>query len=117
LELPPTESLQARKRFLKKAAEFYLKEGKMFKRNGTQLPLLVIQNAKKKLAILTQAHENLGHRGEQAVYVRGTPLDLFPFFFLTLFLTLFHSLFIILLFLVHLLVALVVTVTVMVTVM
>jgi hypothetical protein len=41
LELPPTESLQARKRFLKKAVEFYLKDGKMFK-NGTQLPLLVI---------------------------------------------------------------------------
>jgi hypothetical protein len=60
LELPPTESLQARKRFLKKAAEFYLKDEKMFKRNGTQLPLLVIHNAKKKLAILTQAHECQG---------------------------------------------------------
>jgi hypothetical protein len=52
---------------LKKATEFYLKDGKMFKRNGIQLPLLVIHNA-KKLAILTQAHENLGHKGEQAVY-------------------------------------------------
>jgi hypothetical protein len=68
LELPPTESLQAKKIFLKKATEFYLEDGRMFKRNGTQLPLLVIQNAKKKLAILTQAHENLGHKGEQAVY-------------------------------------------------
>jgi hypothetical protein len=68
LELPPTESLQARKRFLKRVAEFYLEDGKMFKRNGTQLPLLVIHDAKKKLAILTQAHENLGHKGEQAVY-------------------------------------------------
>jgi hypothetical protein len=64
LELPHTDFLQARKRFLKKATEFYLKD----KRNGTQLPLLVVQNAKKKLTILTQAHENLGHKGEQVVY-------------------------------------------------
>lgn len=68
LEVPPTDSLQARKRFLKRATEFYLKDEKMYKRNGSQPPLLVITNAQKRIAILTQAHENLGHKGEQAVF-------------------------------------------------
>jgi hypothetical protein len=68
LEKPALESLQARKRFIKKATEFYLKDDRMFKRNGTQPPLLVIRDPQKKVAILTQAHENLGHKGEQAVY-------------------------------------------------
>jgi hypothetical protein len=68
LETPEFESLQARKRFIKKATEFYLKGGRMFKRNGTRPPLLVIRDSKKRVVVLTQAHENLGHKGEQAVY-------------------------------------------------
>jgi hypothetical protein len=62
------ESLQARKRFMKKATQFFLKEDRMFKRNGTHTPLLVVISPQKRVAILTQAHENLGHKGEQAVY-------------------------------------------------
>jgi transposase InsO family protein len=68
LEIPTTESLQARKRFLKKSAEFYLKDNRMFRRNGIKMPLLVVMDSKKRIAILTQAHENLGHKGEQAVF-------------------------------------------------
>src|SRR6202795_643136 len=68
LEKPNRDSLQAMKRFLKKATQFYLREDRMFKKNGTQPPLLVIRDSKKKVAILTQAHEKLGHKGEQAVY-------------------------------------------------
>jgi hypothetical protein len=68
LEMPTFLSLQSRKRFMKKVAQFFIKAGKMFKRNSNRQPLLVILDHKKRLAILTQAHENLGHKGEQAVF-------------------------------------------------
>ena len=67
-EVPILESLQARQRFLKKSTNFYLQNNQMFRRNGKKIPLLVIMNPKKRVAILTQAHENLGHKGEQAVF-------------------------------------------------
>jgi hypothetical protein len=68
LELPTFLSLTARKRFMKKVAEYFVKGGKMFKRNRDKPPLLVILDIKKRLAILTQAHDKLGHKGEQAVF-------------------------------------------------
>jgi hypothetical protein len=68
LHKPDFESLQAQKRFIEKATKFYLKGDRMFKRNGTRPSLLVIRDSKKRIAVLTQAHENLGHKGEQAVY-------------------------------------------------
>jgi len=68
LETPTFLSLQSRKRFMKKVGQFFIKEGKMFKRNGDRQPLLVILDHRKRLEILTQAHENLGHKGEQAVF-------------------------------------------------
>ena len=68
LEAPPTSSIQDQKRFVKKATQFFIKDGKMWKRRGTKSPLLVILDHAKRLAILTQAHESLGHRGEQAVF-------------------------------------------------
>jgi hypothetical protein len=53
---------------MKKVSQFFVKAGKMFKHNGERPPLLVILDHRKRLAILTQAHENLGHKGEQAVF-------------------------------------------------
>ena len=40
----------------------------MYKKNGTETPCVVIFSPEKRLAILTQAHEQLGHKGEEAVY-------------------------------------------------
>jgi len=68
LEVPQMKSLQAKKHFLKRTGEFYIKDHKLFKRNGAHFPLLVVMDPKKRIAILTQAHENLGHKGEQAVF-------------------------------------------------
>lgn len=68
LEAPISDSIQDQKRFVKKATQFFVKDGKMWKRRGKQPPLLVIMDHARRLAILTQAHENLGHRGEQAVF-------------------------------------------------
>ena len=63
-----TKSIQARKHLLKKSLEFFVKNGKLYHRNNPHLPQLVVTDPKKRIAILTQAHENLGHKGEQAVF-------------------------------------------------
>ena len=68
LELPPCPSIQVRKRFLKKASEFFMKAGQLYKRNAHKTPLLVILDPKKRISILTQSHEELGHKGEFAVF-------------------------------------------------
>jgi len=68
LEAPRMDSPQKKRRFLAKASEFFMKENKLYKRNGDRPPLLVIFDPTQKLTILKQAHENLGHRGVQAVY-------------------------------------------------
>lgn len=68
LRLPTIISLRERKRLLKKASEYYIKEDKMFKRNGNRSPLLVVFDQQLRLDLLTQAHEKLGHKGEQAVF-------------------------------------------------
>ena len=59
---------QKKRHFLAKAAEFLLKEEKLYKRNEDRPPLLVILDPIQKLTILKQAHENLGHRGVQSVF-------------------------------------------------
>jgi hypothetical protein len=40
----------------------------MWKQTGRKPLLLVIMDHARRLAILTQAYENLGHRGEQAIF-------------------------------------------------
>jgi hypothetical protein len=67
LETPVFNSIQKKRRFLTKATEFFIKDGRLFKRNGDRTPLLVIENPERKLSILKQAHEGTGHRGVQAV--------------------------------------------------
>ncbi|KIY61310.1 hypothetical protein CYLTODRAFT_334995, partial [Cylindrobasidium torrendii FP15055 ss-10] len=56
--------------FLKKATEFYVdkEHQRMFRRNPTGTPQLVVQDIQRKLSILAQAHNELGHKGEQVVY-------------------------------------------------
>ena len=68
LESPKMETPQKKRRFLAKASDFFMKDGKLFKRNGDRPPLLVIFEPTNKLSILKQAHDNLGHRGVQAVF-------------------------------------------------
>ena len=72
LELPIEgfTSEQARRHFLKKVTQFYIdkESDRMFKRNPGSTPQLVILNATKKVELITQAHDELGHKGEQVVY-------------------------------------------------
>jgi len=68
LETPVFNTVQKKRRFLAKATEFFIKEKRLFKRNGDRPPLLVIFTPEQKLSILKQAHEGTGHRGIQAVF-------------------------------------------------
>ncbi len=68
LQLPELPSEQARKRFIARALQFYIKDGTLFKRNKDKAPLKVIFDEERRQEILYQAHEDLGHRGERAVF-------------------------------------------------
>jgi transposase InsO family protein len=68
LETPSFDSISAKKRFLKKAVRFFVQNGKMYKRMRGRPPLLVVFDPEKRATILTQAHEELGHRGEAATW-------------------------------------------------
>ena len=68
LTTPMFPTIQKKHRFLIKATEFFLKDKRMYKRNGSRPPLLVIRDSDTKLSILQQAHEKLGHKGIHAVF-------------------------------------------------
>ncbi|EPS99182.1 hypothetical protein FOMPIDRAFT_1106795, partial [Fomitopsis schrenkii] len=57
LAMPRLPTLQAKCRFIKGASKYFLKNDKMYRRNGTSPPRLVILTAAKRLEILMQAHE------------------------------------------------------------
>lgn len=68
LEAPASISIQDQKRFIKKATQFYVQDDKMWKRRLHSSPLLVVLENQKRMAILHQAHEGLGHKGEQTTF-------------------------------------------------
>jgi transposase InsO family protein len=67
-KIPTFDKLQSQKRFLNKCGEFFIKESRLYKKNGTRPPLLVVTEPKHKYSILLHAHENLGHRGTFSVH-------------------------------------------------
>jgi hypothetical protein len=68
LEAPNYATPQEQRRFIKKATQFYVKTGVMWKRQRKGNPLCVIFNKERRLQLLTNAHEELGHRGVQVVF-------------------------------------------------
>ena len=68
LEAPRFNSVQEQKRFIQKATQYFVKDGKLWKRRKEKTPLLVVMDHNHRITIMTQAHEGLGHRGEQAVF-------------------------------------------------
>ena len=60
-KIPKFEKPQAQKRFLSKCGEFFLKNSRLFKKNGNKPPLLVVTESEHKVSILLHAHEKLGH--------------------------------------------------------
>lgn len=68
LQIPASAvSNQQRHRFIRRASRFFVRNGKMYRRNGEKPPLQVIFDDEDRFRILHQAHEGLGHRGEQVV--------------------------------------------------
>jgi hypothetical protein len=68
LEAPEFDSIQGRKRFIKKATQFFVRNGHMYKRQRNGAPLRVIMEEKRRRAILVETHEKMGHRQEQATW-------------------------------------------------
>ena len=68
LEAPSFKTVQESQRFVQKAMKFFMKNGKMYKKNDQGIPLKVIFKLETRQAILLEAHEGYGHRGEQPVW-------------------------------------------------
>ena len=68
MKAPPNSSVQEQKRFIRKATQYFVKDTRMWKRNPQGLPLLVIFSHNKRVTMMMEAHESLGHRGEQATW-------------------------------------------------
>ncbi len=67
--MPSFISKKAEQRFLKRASQFYIMpDQRMFHRNADKIPRLVILNPETRQRVLEEAHDRLGHKGEQAVY-------------------------------------------------
>jgi transposase InsO family protein len=66
-KVPTFSKAQNKKRFLNKCGEFFLKDSRLYKKNGTKPPLLVVMDPEHKYSILLHAHEKLGHKGVFAV--------------------------------------------------
>jgi hypothetical protein len=64
----PLSGTQEQKRFYTKTLQYFIKKGKMYKQNKDKYPLQVIFDPETRISILSQAHDNLGHRGVQAVF-------------------------------------------------
>jgi transposase InsO family protein len=65
---PPSSNLQQAQRFLRKANNYFIQDNKLFKNNLKGFPLLVILKPHDREEILRKAHDELGHRGERAVF-------------------------------------------------
>ena len=68
LKIPEFPSTQTRLRFLKRTTDYFLRGNEMFRRRVGRTPLLVILDPEKRFRLLTQAHEELGHRGVHGVF-------------------------------------------------
>ena len=68
LEAPVFDKPQKHARFIQQATRFMIHEGKFLRRNKKGPPLNVILEPARRLKILTQAHEEMGHRGIQPIW-------------------------------------------------
>jgi transposase InsO family protein len=61
---PPSVSTE----FLKRLDKYYVKAGKMYRRTPERKALLVILDKARRLTLMTQAHDDLGHHGAKATW-------------------------------------------------
>jgi hypothetical protein len=68
LEAPRFPSSQKHRRFITQATRYMIHEGQFLRRNGKGPPLVVVLDPHRRLKILVQAHDELGHRGIGAMW-------------------------------------------------
>ena len=69
MQYPPHVHTEAqKKRFIGRATQYFLKSGRLYKRNASGIPLRVILHHNHRYTIMLGAHEKAGHRGVEAVY-------------------------------------------------
>jgi transposase InsO family protein len=81
MQLPPLPSITSRKRFIRKTLQFFLKANQLFKRRGSNPPSKVILDPELRSRILSQAHEELGHRGVHGVFQTVKERFYWPYLF------------------------------------
>ncbi|KIJ24850.1 hypothetical protein M422DRAFT_194207, partial [Sphaerobolus stellatus SS14] len=59
---PPGLEEKDLKHFIKQAMRFFVKDGKLWRRNASGMHQLVIIDFKKRLSLIYQAHDQLGHK-------------------------------------------------------
>ncbi|KAE8238641.1 hypothetical protein A4X06_0g8679, partial [Tilletia controversa] len=60
-------SRQERKRIRGQLSGFFMEQGRLYRRNPERSPQLVIDNPDDKVKVMAYAHEELGHRGRDAM--------------------------------------------------
>ena len=68
LKTPECHSTEENCRFLQKATHYFLINSEMYKKRKDRVQLLVILGHERRLRIMEQAHEELGHRGSHGVF-------------------------------------------------
>ncbi|KAI0086603.1 hypothetical protein BDY19DRAFT_894727, partial [Irpex rosettiformis] len=68
LEVLAGMDVPQRKQFIKRATKFFVRHEQLYKRNGMNSPLCAITNLPTRYELLDQAHEQLGYKGEHAVF-------------------------------------------------
>jgi hypothetical protein len=59
---PPGLSDDAAKQFIRRSMQFFIRDGKLWHRNKSGMHQLVISDLDKRLSLMTQAHDQLGHK-------------------------------------------------------
>ncbi|KAF8833468.1 hypothetical protein BDN67DRAFT_916932, partial [Paxillus ammoniavirescens] len=68
LEFPSQLSAKDQKHLFRQSTRYFVQNNQLYKRITGRPPLLVVFEKDKRLAIITQAHDELGHRGEQSTW-------------------------------------------------
>lgn len=67
-ELKTPRDKKEKKRLITRAKSFYWGDDRLWKRNGTSPPLLVVVNKNERLRICKSGHDQAGHRGRDPTY-------------------------------------------------
>lgn len=65
--MPPFQDERQKKKFLYQVSSYFVKHGQMYRRTASGDPLRVITSPEKRMDLLRQSHDEIGHRGSYAV--------------------------------------------------